>query len=87
MHIIHYYGRDTHIELDTLKDIKVKKLKDSRTLLKELAFQRMYRLDQSSNILHAKLVIFLKPKSCYAAFLLYSSARVAANKIPQNNLA
>ena len=40
----------------------------------------MYRVDQSSNILHAKLVIFLKPKSFYAAFLLYSSARVAITK-------
>lgn len=79
MHIIHYYGRDAHVELWTLKDIKVK-LKDSRTLLKRTVFQRMYRLDQSSNILHAKLVIFLKPKSCYAAFLLYSSARVAITK-------
>lgn len=62
-----------------MKDIKVK-LKDSRTLPKRTAFQRMYRLDQSSNILHAKLVIFLIPKSCYAAFLLYSSARVAITK-------
>ena len=62
-----------------LKDIKVK-LKDSRTLPKGAAFQRMYRVDQSSNILHAELVIFLKPKSCYAAFLLYSSARVAITK-------